>query len=115
MTNILKHKGYVARVEFDADDRIFVGRIAGIEDGVGFHADTVDGLLAAFEEAVDDYLETCKRIGKAPEKPYSGKVFLRVDPSVHAKIAIAANLAGMSINQFGQLALEKAAEQSLPT
>lgn len=115
MTNILKHKGYVARVEFDADDRLFFGSIAGIEDGVGFHSDTVDGLIAAFEEAVDDYLETCRRIGKKPERPFSGTVYLRVDPAVHAKVAIAAKLAGKSISQFGGEALEKAVGKLLTT
>ncbi len=112
MTNILRHKGYSARVEFDADDRIFVGRIAGIADGVGFHADTVVGLVAAFEEAVDDYLETCAAIGKEPDKPYSGKLMLRVDPNVHARAALAAQLAGKSLNQFGEEALRTASEQA---
>jgi predicted HicB family RNase H-like nuclease len=112
MTNILRHKGYSARVEFDADDRIFFGRIAGIADGVGFHADTVAGLVAAFEDAVDDYLEACARIGKKPDKPYSGKLMLRVDPSVHAKAALAAQLAGKSLNQFGEEALRAASERA---
>ncbi len=112
MTNVLRHKGYSARVEFDADDRIFFGRIAGIADGVGFHADTVDGLVAAFEEAVDDYLEVCAAVGKAPDKPYSGKLMLRVDPNVHAKAAIAARLAGKSLNQFGEEALRTAADRA---
>ena len=114
MMNVLKHKGYVARIEFDADDRLFVGRIAGIDDIVGFYSDTVDGLIAAFEEAVDDYLETCAKAGKQPEKPCSGNVFIRVDPAVHAKIATAAKMAGKSLNQFGSEALERAAEQALP-
>lgn len=115
MTNILKHKGYFARVEFDAEDRIFFGRVAGIEDGVGFHANTVDGLVAAFEDAVDDYLETCERAGKAADKPYSGVVYLRVDPSTHAEAAIAAHLAGVSLNQFGEAALRKAAKEMVPS
>jgi predicted HicB family RNase H-like nuclease len=112
MTNILRHKGYSARVEFDADDRIFFGRLAGTADGVGFHADTVEGLVAAFEDAVDDYLETCARIGKKPDKPYSGKLMLRVDPSVHAKAALAAQLAGKSLNQFSEEALRAASERA---
>ena len=40
-----------------------------IRNGVGFHADTVDGLRQAFHEAVEDYLETCAKIGKEPQKP----------------------------------------------
>ncbi|MDP8994379.1 MAG: type II toxin-antitoxin system HicB family antitoxin [Pseudomonadota bacterium] len=115
MKNVLRHNGYVARIEFDSDDRIFVGRIAGIEDGVSFHSDTVEGLITAFQEALSDYIETCAKVGKQPEKPFSGKVFLRVDPATHAKATIAAKLAGKSLNQFGEEALERAADQLLPT
>lgn len=106
MTSVIKHKGYQARVEFDADDRIFVGRIAGIDDIVNFQADTVGGLIQAFEESVEDYIETCAKIGKAPEKAYSGNVYLRVDEETHAKAAMAAELAGKSLNEFGEEALE---------
>lgn len=112
MTNVLRHRGYSARIEFDAEDRIFFGRIAGIADGVGFHADTVVDLVAAFEEAVEDYLETCAKIGKQPERPYSGKLMLRVDPNVHAKAALAAKLAGKSLNQFGEEALRAASDRA---
>lgn len=108
MSDILAYKGYSARIEFDAEDRIFFGRIAGIDDGVGFHADTVDELVAGFHEAVEDYLETCARIGKAPEKAYSGKLMLRIDPALHARLAIAAELSGRSLNQFGEEALSRA-------
>jgi predicted HicB family RNase H-like nuclease len=62
--NTLTHKGYAARVEFDAEDRIFHGRIAGIRDIVTFHGESVKELLAAFEEAVDDYLATCEKLGQ---------------------------------------------------
>lgn len=72
--NVLTYKGYAARVEFDAEDRIFCGRIAGIKDIVSFHGKTVDELVAAFEEAVDDYLETCEKLGQHPDKPYSGRM-----------------------------------------
>lgn len=46
--NAMTYKGYMARVEFDSDDEIFVGHIAGIRDRVGFHADTVADLKEAF-------------------------------------------------------------------
>ena len=114
MKNILKHKGYAARVEFDPDDCLFVGHIDGIEDGVGFHSDSAKGLVAAFHEAVEDYLETCQSVGKPPERPFSGNVFLRVDPATHAKAATAARLSGKSLNQFGADALKTATERMLP-
>ena len=112
MTNTLTYKGYGARVEFDDDDGIFFGHIAGIRDGVGFHADTVDDLRAAFREAVDDYIETCAKIGKDPQKPYSGNLMLRVAPEVHSKAALAAELAGKSLNQWSEEVLAKAAEEA---
>lgn len=108
MTDILTHKGYSARIEFDAEDRIFFGRVAGIQDGVGFHADTVSDLVAAFEEAVDDYIETCAKIGKEPERAYSGKLLFRVRPELHQALALKAELTGKSLNQLGEEALAAA-------
>lgn len=109
MSNVMSYKGYRARVEYDDDDGIFFGRIAGINDGIGFHAETVDNLRAAFHEAVDDYLETCAKVGKEPDREYSGKVMLRLDPELHARIAKSAELAGMSINQWGERVFSQAA------
>lgn len=108
MNNVMTYKGYSARVEYDDEDGIFFGQIAGIRDGVGFHADSVNDLRAAFREAVDDYIETCAKVGKDPQKPYSGKVMLRVPPELHARLARAAELQGKSINQLGEEALEGA-------
>ena len=68
MSNTMSYKGYTARIEYDDEDGIFFGRIAGISDGVGFHADTVEDLRAAFHEAVEDYIETCAKVGKEPQK-----------------------------------------------
>jgi predicted HicB family RNase H-like nuclease len=106
----MTHKGYAARVDYDDDDGIFFGRIAGIRDGVGFHADTVEGLRAAFHEAVEDYIATCAKIGKTPQKPYSGQIMVRVAPEVHARAALAAQLAGKSLAKWTEEKLKAAAE-----
>ena len=90
------------------------GQIAGIRDGVGFHADSVDALKEAFHEAVDDYVETCKKIGKNPQKPYSGRVMFRVDPEVHRNAALAAELSGKSLNQWAEDVLNRAAHGGQP-
>lgn len=107
--DVLTYRGYSARIEFDAADGIFFGRIEGLTDVVGFHADTVDDLVAAFHETVDDYFATCAATGKSPEQPYSGKMMLRVDPQIHAASVRAAELAGVSLNQWSEQALAKAA------
>lgn len=109
MSNAMSYRGYAARIDYNDADGIFTGRIAGIRDGVGFHADTVEGLREAFREAVEDYLETCARIGKEPQKAYSGQMMFRVDPEVHRKAALAAELAGKSLNAWAEEVLEKAA------
>lgn len=109
MTNAMSYKGYSARVEYDDEDGIFTGRIGGIRDGVGFHADTVEGLREAFREAVEDYLETCAKIGKDPQRAFSGQMMFRVNPEVHRKAALAAELAGKSLNQWAEEVLGKAA------
>jgi predicted HicB family RNase H-like nuclease len=104
----MTYNGYQARIEYDDEDGIFTGRLAGIRDGVGFHADTVDGLREAFHEAVEDYLETCAKIGKEPQKAYSGQMMFRVNPEVHRNAALAAELAGKSLNQWAEEVLGKA-------
>ncbi len=105
----MNYQGYSARIDYDDEDGIFTGRIAGITDTVGFHADTVEGLRAAFQEAVEDYLETCAYLGKEPQKAFSGQVMFRIDPEVHRKAALAAELAGKSLNQWAEEALKQAA------
>lgn len=109
MSNSLVYKGYAARVEFTSEDDCFIGHIAGIKDVVGFHGETVAELKASFQQAVDDYVDTCSKVGKTPQKPYSGKLMLRIPPEIHAAIATAAELNGQSINQWASEALNREA------
>ena len=104
----MSYKGYSARVEYDDEDGIFVGRIAGIRDGVGFHADSVAELREAFHDAVEDYLETCASIDKEPQKAFSGQMMFRVNPELHRRAAVAAELAGKSLNQWAEEILSRA-------
>lgn len=94
------YKGYAARIEYSDEDGLFVGHIVGIRDVVGFHGSAVQELRSAFKEAVDDYLDTCARLNRAPQKPYSGKLSLRLEPGLHASVARQADLAHKSINQW---------------
>ena len=108
--NSLLYKGYTARIDFSDEDDCFIGRILGIKDIIGFHGDTVKELKNAFYEAVDDYNQACKAIGKKPQKPYSGNLMLRIPPEVHAAVATAAEVHGMSINQWASNALLRESE-----
>ncbi|WP_313054761.1 type II toxin-antitoxin system HicB family antitoxin [Pseudomonas lopnurensis] len=98
--NAMTYRGYAARIEYRDEDGLFVGHIAGIRDVVGFHGETVRELRAAFAEAVDDYLATCSKLNRKPQKPYSGKLSLRLEPELHASVALKAELSNKSINQW---------------
>ncbi|MTW22711.1 toxin-antitoxin system HicB family antitoxin [Allochromatium palmeri] len=107
--NIMKYKDYIARIEYDEEDRIFVGHLEGIKDIVGFHGSTVDELENAFHESVDNYLAISEETGRPAQKPYSGDLMLRINPEVHAAVAAVSQVQGKSINQWVSEVLEKAA------
>ena len=100
MKNAMTYKGYVGTVEYSEEDTCLFGRIAGIRDIITYEGESVTEIRAAFEEAVDDYLKHCAETGKEPNKPYSGKFMLRLDPSLHARLAAKALADGKSLNQY---------------
>ncbi|MCG8621459.1 MAG: type II toxin-antitoxin system HicB family antitoxin [Proteobacteria bacterium] len=111
----MEYKGYIAHIEQSEEDGYLVGHIAGITDIVGFHADAAPELQAAFEEAVEDYLATCKKLNKPPQKPYSGKLRLRIPPDIHVAIAKAAEASGKNLDQWATEAFTHAVSvQSKP-
>ncbi len=105
--NTMTYKDFAARVEYSEEDGCFVGHIAGIRDVIGFHGETVAELRAAFEEAVDDYMATCKKLGQTPNKPYSGQFRLRLAPELHARAAMVAEARGKSLNTWVSDVIEK--------
>lgn len=108
MLNIMKYRGYTARIDFESKDEIFVGRLLGMSEQIAFHGASVDELRGDFEFAVDHYLAECARMGQRPEKPASGKLLLRVPADVHAAAIIAAAAEGKSLNQWIADALAEA-------
>ena len=106
--NTMSYKGYLARIDYDARDEIFVGKILGLIDSISFHGATVQDLTSDFHAAVDHYLSDCAVHGRVPEKPASGKVLLRIAPEMHAGATIAAEASGKSFNQWATEALERA-------
>jgi predicted HicB family RNase H-like nuclease len=110
MSKPLMYKGYPAYIEFDPEDRIFHGRITGIADIVTFHGETVDELIAAFEKAVDEYLALSQKLGRAPQKPHSGRLMLRIAPEMHAQVAALAAAEGKSVNAWTQELLQRAVD-----
>ena len=100
MKNAMTYKGYIGTVEYNEEDNCLFGRIAGIRDIISYDGESVEEIRTAFKGAVNDYLKHCAATGKEPNKPYSGKFVLRIDPALHARIAAKATATGKSLNQY---------------
>lgn len=109
----MKYKEYVGTIEPDIDSGVLFGRVIGIRDVITFQGDTVPELLEAFHDSVDDYLAFCEERGESPEKPYSGKFVLRLDPRLHRKLAIAAEARDLSLNDLVKSTLKRTLSSKL--
>ncbi|MDQ4064008.1 MAG: type II toxin-antitoxin system HicB family antitoxin [Actinomycetota bacterium] len=97
---MLEHRGYRGRVEYDDEARLFHGEVAGLRDVVTFQGRSVEEIEESFRDSVEDYLEFCEERGKEPDRAFSGKFLVRVDPELHRKVALRAKLEGKSLNQL---------------
>ena len=61
------YKGFQGSVEYDAG--IFLIRLLHIDDAISTTCKNAPEVESAFEELVDDYLDTCEQIGKEPKEP----------------------------------------------
>jgi predicted HicB family RNase H-like nuclease len=95
---MLEYKGYFATIE--ADEGIFVGRVAGLRDVITFEGATFAEVEQAFRDSVDDYPAFCAERGEPPDQPHSGTILLRVSPEAHRQAALRAEAEGVSLNQW---------------
>lgn len=80
---MLQHEGYTGHVEFDDEARLFHGEVIYLRDVATFQGTTVEEPEKAFRDSVDDYLEFCEERGEEPDRPFSGRLMLRVSPHLH--------------------------------
>ncbi len=97
---MMQHKGYLAKIEFDDEAGILYGRVINTSDVITFEGQSVEEIRKAFIESVEEYLRFCAEQGEKPEKPFSGRLPLRMEPSLHREIAMAASRKGQSINSW---------------
>lgn len=97
---MLIYKGYMGHVEFDDEIEIFHGEVINTRDVITFQGLTVSEIKKAFRESIDDYLDFCTERGEEPERPFSGKFNLRLDPELHRQVYVAARQHKMSLNQW---------------
>ena len=105
MSNILEYKGYHSKIEFDINDKVLRGKIEGINDLILFESGDIENIEFEFHNAVDDYLEFCKEVGKEPDKEYKGSFNIRINPLLHKKISLIALRNGESLNSTVERAI----------
>ena len=97
--DLLKYKDYEGTAELDMTRRVCRGRILFIDDVVTYEAASPEFLQQEFEAAVDDYLQTCVRVGKEPQRPFRGLFNVRVPAPLHRSAALRATRDGISLNE----------------
>ena len=105
----MNHHGYEAMITFDEDADIFHGEVVNTRDVITFQGRSVDEIRTAFKDSVDEYLKFCAELGEEPERPYSGKIALRIPSSLHRTASSAARAEGKSLNSWLTTAVERAA------
>ena len=66
------------------------------------------GSAQLFEEAVEDYLETCAKVGREPQNPCSGTVRLQTAPDLQSRAMLAADLLGKGLDRWAEEILAQA-------
>jgi len=107
MSNMLNYKGYQGSVQFSEEDRVFHGKVEFIRSLISYEGTDVNGLEAAFHEAVDDYLELCEEQGTNPEQSFKGTFNVRTGADLHRKAALFAKKKGLNLNNVVIDALKK--------
>ena len=105
---MLKYRRYAGLVEYDDEEGIFHGEVVDLKDVITFQGQSVEKLEQAFRESIDDYLEFCLERGEEPDKPFSGRLMLRLSTALHRKVYVTALKEGKSLNQWIAERLEKA-------
>ena len=107
MKNLMQYNDYFAKVEYSDEDKCFFGTILGIADSISFEGESIEELQKSFKEAVEDYVDMCKRLKKEPEKTYKGSFNVRIDPELHKQAALQAAAKGLTLNKLVESAIRQ--------
>jgi len=97
---MMQYKGYIGHLVFDDEAEIFHGEVINTRDVITFQGKSVEEIKKEFRESVDDYLEFCESRNESPDKPFSGKLSLRLEPELHQQAFIAAKKEKKSLNSW---------------
>jgi predicted HicB family RNase H-like nuclease len=109
---VKKVEHYTYRVTWSKDEQEFVGLCAEFP-GLSHGADSRQAALAGIEELVGGVIADMLEKGETPpvaiaDREYSGTFKVRVPPSVHRELVLAAADEGVSLNRVVQARLARA-------
>ena len=129
MSSMLKYRGYYGSIEVSTEDNCLFGKLQFIRALVNYEGETVaelekafqeeleksaskesplqKNLENAFQEAVDDYLNTCEDQNIKPEIPCKGSFNVRVGHDLHLAASVAARRQSISLNDLTRNALSE--------
>ena len=108
----MEYKGYRAVVEYDHEVDVFHGEVIDTRDVIVFEGTSVEQLRSEFQLSIEDYLAICAQRGRSPDKPFSGRIPLRVAPNIHRAATAAAKAEGKSLNAWISETVERAANRT---
>ena len=82
MKNIMKYKGYWAKIEYSDEDECFCGEIEGLKNDI------------------NHYLSVCKATNTEPEKQCKGSLNVRLGVELHNKAKMKSIEKNISINEL---------------
>ena len=102
---------YQLEVTWSAEDKAYVVNVPELS-GCMTHGETVEESLQNAKEAIEGYLESLEARGlpipePLSEKKFSGKIPLRIAPSLHRDLMTKAKISKMSLNKFIETKLKK--------
>jgi predicted HicB family RNase H-like nuclease len=96
---MITYKGYTALLEVDIPTGTIVGHVIGIRDQIVFQGETAAEAIDGFHKTVDAYLRCLAEEGQEPERPFSGRFNVRIDPETHRALVLDAEARQLSLNE----------------
>lgn len=113
MSNTIEYNGYIGTIEYSQEDKCFFGKLDMINDLVTFEANNADDLEENFKNSVDEYIETCKQLGREPQKAFKGVFNVRTGSELRMAAVRNALKMGVSLNSYIKSLIEKDVKLSL--
>jgi len=98
----LEYKGFIGSVEFDKETNELYGKIKFIKGLISYESEdqTMSGLITAFEDSIDEYLQDCLDLGIDPQKTATGVTQVRLGKRLHYKANFKACEEQITLNEL---------------